>query len=52
MGVHASNEPTPRLGLHNLAGALYDVGILEENSLAALGAYVVDEYDLSVDACF
>ena len=51
MGEHASQEPTPRMGLHNLAVALYDAGLIEEESMAALGAFVADALGLSIDAC-
>jgi hypothetical protein len=51
MGKHASQEPTPRLGLKNLARALYDAGVLAEPTLQALGAFVASELGLSIDAC-
>ncbi|MEZ4663081.1 MAG: hypothetical protein R2911_36495 [Caldilineaceae bacterium] len=51
MGEHASQEPTPRMGLHNLAVALYDAGIIEDDSMAALGAFVASALGLSIDAC-
>lgn len=51
MGEHASQEPTPRLGLKNLANALYEAGIIPDNSMAALGAFVAAELGLSIDAC-
>lgn len=51
MGEHASQEPTPRLGLRNLARALYDAGEITDDSLQALGAYVADALGLSIDAC-
>lgn len=51
MGAHASAEPTPRLGLANLARALYDQGVISEPTLAALGAFVADALGLSIDAC-
>lgn len=51
MGEHASQEPTPRLGLGNLARALYDAGVIEDDSLQALGAFVASELGLSIDAC-
>jgi hypothetical protein len=40
MGEHASAEPTPRLGLRNLARALYDAEVIEDDSMQALGAFV------------
>lgn len=51
MGEHASQQPTPRMGLHNLAVALYDAGIIEDDSMAALGAFVASALGLSIDAC-
>lgn len=51
MGEHASQEPTPRLGLRNLARALFEAGIIEDDSMAALGVFVQDELGLSIDAC-
>ena len=51
MGEHASQQPTPRLGLSNLAGVLYEAGIITEDSMQALGAFVAAELKLSIDAC-
>lgn len=51
MGEHASEFPTPRLGLRNLARALYEQGILEEDSMQALGAFVASALGLSIEAC-
>lgn len=51
MGEHASQQPTPRLGLRNLARALYNDGVIEEDSMQALGAFVADALGLSIDAC-
>lgn len=51
MGAHASQQPAPRLGLANLAEALYDAGVIGEASMQALGAFVADELGLSIDAC-
>lgn len=51
MGEHASRQPTPRLGLGNLARALYDGGIIPEPTMQALGAFVADALGLSIDAC-
>jgi hypothetical protein len=50
-GEHASQQPTPRLGLANLARALYEAGVSSEPSLAALGGFVVEEIGLDIDAC-
>lgn len=51
MGEHSSSFPTPRLGLRNLARALYEQGILEDDTMQALGRFVVDELRLDVAAC-
>jgi len=51
MGQHSSQQPTPRLGLHNLAIALADAGIIPDGSMQALGAFVASELGLSIDAC-
>lgn len=51
MGEHASDQPTPRLGLANLARALYDDGVIDAPTMQALGAFVADALGLSIDAC-
>jgi hypothetical protein len=51
MGEHASQQPTPRLGLRNLARALYADGVLPDDSLQALGAFVAADLGLSIEAC-
>jgi len=51
MGEHASDQPTPRLGLRNLAVALYEDGILTDDSIQSLGQFVATELGLSIDAC-
>ena len=51
MGEHASQEETPRLGLRNLARALVEQGVIADDSMQALGAFVADTLGLSIDAC-
>jgi hypothetical protein len=51
MGEHASQQPTPRLGLHNLAVALADAGVIPDDSLQSLGAFVASELGLTIEAC-
>lgn len=51
MGAHASAQETPRVGLRNLARALYEAGVIDEDTLQALGAFVAAELGLSIDAC-
>jgi hypothetical protein len=51
MGEHSSGQAEPRLGLRNLARALYDQGVLPNDSLQALGAFVAAALGLTIDAC-
>ncbi len=51
MGAHASEQPTPRLGLANLARALYDDGVIAEPTMQALGTFVAAALGLSIEAC-
>jgi hypothetical protein len=51
MGEHASEQPSPRLGLRNLARALFEAGIIPDDSMYSLGVFVTAELDLSIDAC-
>ncbi|MGD2026760.1 MAG: hypothetical protein PVI99_03010 [Anaerolineales bacterium] len=51
MGEHSSEQPTPRDGLRNLARYLFNEGIILDDSMAALGAFVADALGLSIDAC-
>lgn len=51
MGEHASQQPTPRLGLRNLARALADAGVIPDDSMQSLGAFVAAELGLSIEAC-
>jgi hypothetical protein len=51
MGEHASAQETPRLGLRNLARALHDAGVLPDDSLQSLGAFVAAELGFSIEAC-
>lgn len=51
MGEHASQQPNPRLGLRNLARALYEAGVIEDDSMSSLGVFVAETEGLSIDAC-
>lgn len=51
MGEHASQQPTPRVGLRNLARALAEAGVIPDDSMQSLGAFVATELGLSIDAC-
>jgi hypothetical protein len=51
MGQHSASYPTPRLGLRNLARLLYDAGIIDDDTMQALGAYVASALNLSIEAC-
>ena len=47
VGEHSSSFPTPRLGLANLARAVFG----EDGTMQDLGAFVADELGLSIAAC-
>ena len=51
MGEHSSQQANPRFGLRNLARELYKQGVLPDDSMQALGAFVAGELGLSIDAC-
>ena len=51
MGQHASEQEEPRLGLRNVARALADAGVLADDSLEALGAFLASASGLEVAAC-
>lgn len=51
MGEHASSEPTPRDGLRNLARMLADEGVIPDDSMQSLGAFVAEALGLEIDAC-
>jgi hypothetical protein len=51
MGEHSSSFETPRLGLRNLARALYADGTLEDDSMRSLGIFVSSALGLSIEAC-
>jgi len=53
MGEHASQQPTPRAGLANLAKDLYyEEGVLDAPTIQALGAWLVEiDPALTVEAC-
>lgn len=51
MGEHSSQQPTPRLGLRNLARALYEQGVIPDGSMQALGVFVANELGISIEAC-
>lgn len=51
MGAHASQQPTPREGLRNLAVYLFDQGVISEPTMQALGAFVASLEGLSIEAC-
>jgi hypothetical protein len=51
MGEHSSSFDSPRLGLRNLARTLADAGVIEDDSMQALGRFVADELGLEIDAC-
>jgi hypothetical protein len=51
MGEHSSSFDTPRLGLRNLARALYEQGVLDDDTMQALGAFVANDLGLTIEAC-
>ena len=51
MGEHASEQPTPRVGLRNLARYLADEGIIPDDSMQSPGEFVDSAYGLSIEAC-
>lgn len=52
MGQHASQQPTPRQGLRNLARELEALGLLPDDSLTSLAQYIISiDPTLSVAAC-
>lgn len=51
MGQHASDQEEPRLGLRNVARALADAGVLADDSLESLGAFLASASGLDVEAC-
>lgn len=51
MGEHSSEQETPRMGLRNLARALYDAGVIADDSMQALGRFVAGELGLTIAAC-
>jgi hypothetical protein len=51
MGEHSSSFDTPRLGLRNLARVLYEQGVIEDDTMQALGAFVASELGLTIEAC-
>lgn len=51
MGYHASQQSNPRLGLRNVARLLYDLGLLADDSLQSLGAFLSSALGLNIDSC-
>jgi hypothetical protein len=51
MGEHSAMQESPRLGLGNLARLLYEMGVIPEPTMQALGAFVAAELGLDIDAC-
>lgn len=51
MGEHSSEQANPRLGLRNLARALAEQGVIPDDSMQSLGAFVASALGLSIDAC-
>ena len=51
MGIHSSEQSEPRAGLANLARLLYELEMIEDDTMQALGAFVAEGYGLEIDAC-
>ena len=51
MGEHASQQTNPRLGLRNVARALFEQGVLADDSLQALGVFLSSALGLTIDSC-
>ena len=51
MGYHASHQEEPRAGLANLADYLAMKGYIEEGTMQALGAFVAEGSNLTIEAC-
>ena len=51
VGEHSSQFPTPRDGLRNLARYLADEGVIPDDSMQSLGAFVAAELNLTIEAC-
>ena len=51
MGEHSSQQEEPRIGLANLARYLFELGIIAEPTMQALGAFFATELGLSIEAC-
>lgn len=45
------NNPHPRLGLRNLARELYELGVIEDDSMESLGVFVSEELGLNIESC-
>ena len=50
IGDHTSSQSSPRLGLGNVARLFYDMGLIDDPSVSALGSLLaqLDEYDETV----
>src|SRR4029450_10041402 len=51
MGAHGSEQSTPRLGLRHVARALFEQGVIPDDSLQALGAFLSSAFGLSIESC-
>jgi hypothetical protein len=51
VGSHASAQGTPRLGLYNVAQALFDLGLIEEPTVWDLGSGLASLDGLDATYC-
>ena len=51
LGDHSSSQSNPRAGLRNLARELADMGVIPDDSMQSLGAFVLGVLGISIDEC-
>jgi hypothetical protein len=51
LGEHSRDQTNPRAGLRNLARQLYMLGVIPDDTMQALGAFVASALGLDIDAC-
>jgi hypothetical protein len=51
MGEHASQQTNPRQGLANVAHTLYELGLIAEPTMSALGEYLAAEAGVTLERC-
>ena len=51
IGEHSADQAKPRLGLRNLARALFEANVIADDTMDALGAFVAGALGFSIDEC-